>query len=103
MYAVISSGGKQYRVEPGATIRVEKLDAEVGQNVKFDEVLAVKTDKEFKVGTPTLSGASVSGTVVNQGRADKIIVFKFKRKKQYKKTTGHRQDFTAVKIADIVA
>ncbi len=101
MYAVISSGGKQYRVEPGRTIHVEKLDVEVGQNVKFDEVLAVKTDTQFKVGTPTVSGASVSGTVVNHGRGDKIVVFKFKRKKQYKKTTGHRQDYTAVKIAEI--
>jgi large subunit ribosomal protein L21 len=103
MYAVISSGGKQYRVQPGETIRVEKLDAAVGQNVKFDEVLAVKTDTDFKVGTPVVAGASVNGTVVNHGRADKIIVFKFKRKKQYKKKTGHRQDFTAIKIAEIVA
>jgi large subunit ribosomal protein L21 len=101
MYAVICSGGKQYRVQPGETIRVDKLDAEVGQNVKFDEVLAVKTETDFKVGTPVVAGASVSGTVVDHGRADKIIVFKFKRKKQYKKKTGHRQDFTAVKIADI--
>ncbi|MGB7621683.1 MAG: 50S ribosomal protein L21 [Terriglobia bacterium] len=101
MYAVISSGGKQYRVQPGETIRIDKLDAEVGQNVKFDEVLAVKTETDFKVGTPVVAGASVSGTVVDHGRADKIIVFKFKRKKQYKKKTGHRQDFTAVKIADI--
>lgn len=103
MYAVISSGGKQYRVQPGDTVHIEKLEATVGQNVKFDEILAVKTDKEFKVGTPTVSGASVTGTVVDQGRAKKIIVFKFKRKKQYKKTTGHRQNFTAVKIAQIVA
>jgi large subunit ribosomal protein L21 len=101
MYAVICSGGKQYRVQPGETIRVDKLDAEVGQNVKFDEVLAVKTETDFKVGTPVVAGASVSGTVVDHGRADKIIVFRFKRKKQYKKKTGHRQDFTAVKIADI--
>ncbi|MFI5176077.1 MAG: 50S ribosomal protein L21 [Terriglobia bacterium] len=101
MYAVICSGGKQYRVQPGETIRVDKLDVEVGQNVKFDEVLAVKTETDFKVGTPVVAGASVSGTVVDHGRADKIIVFKFKRKKQYKKKTGHRQDFTAVKIADI--
>ncbi len=103
MYAVISSGGKQYRVEPGETIEVEKLDAKVGQDVKFNEVLAVKTEKEFKVGTPTVAGASVSGTVVEQGRGDKIIVFRYKRKKQYKKTTGHRQALTSVKIAEIVA
>lgn len=103
MYAVISSGGKQYRVEPGATIEVEKLDAEVGQNVKFPEVLAVKTDKEFKIGTPHVGGASVNGTVVKHGRGDKVIVFKFKRKKQYKKTTGFRKDYTAVKIGEIVA
>lgn len=103
MYAVISSGGKQYRVEPGETIHIEKLDVEVGQNVRFAEVLAVKTDTEFRVGTPTVAGASVSGTVVDQGRGEKIIVFKFKRKKQYKKTTGHRQSLTAVKIAEIIA
>jgi large subunit ribosomal protein L21 len=103
MYAVISSGGKQYRVQPGETIQVERLEAEVGQNVKFDEVLAVKTDTDFKVGTPWVAGASVSGKVVNHGRGEKIIVFRFKRKKQYKKTTGHRQDFTAIKIGEIVA
>ncbi|MBZ5535333.1 MAG: 50S ribosomal protein L21 [Acidobacteriia bacterium] len=103
MYAVISSGGKQYRVQPGETIHVERLDAEVGQNVKFDEVLAVKTDTDFRVGTPLVAGASVNGKVVDHGRGDKIIVFRFKRKKQYKKTTGHRQGFTAVKIAEIVA
>jgi large subunit ribosomal protein L21 len=102
MYAVISSGGKQYRVQPGETVRIDKLDAEVGQNVKFDEVLAVKTDTDFKVGAPWVTGASVSGKVVDHGRGDKIIVFRFKRKKQYKKKTGHRQDFTAVKIAEIV-
>ena len=102
MYAVISSGGKQYRVQPGETIHVERLEVEVGQNVKFDEVLAIKTDTDFKVGTPWVAGASVNGTVVNHGRGEKIIVFRFKRKKQYKKTTGHRQDFTAVKIAEIV-
>ncbi|MDD5542391.1 MAG: 50S ribosomal protein L21 [Acidobacteriia bacterium] len=102
MYAVISSGGKQYRVEPGETVRIDLLDVEAGQNVKFDDVLAVSTDKGFKVGTPTVEGASVSGTVVKHGRADKIIVFKFKRKKQYKKTTGHRQGYTAVKIGEIV-
>lgn len=103
MYAVINSGGKQYRVQPGETVRVDKLDAEVGQNVKFEEVLAVQTDKEFKVGTPTVAGASVKATVLDHGRADKIIVFKFKRKKQYKKTTGHRQDYTAVKISEILS
>lgn len=102
MYAVISSGGKQYRVQPGETVRVEKLDAAIGQPVKFEEVLAVQTDKEFKVGRPTVAGASVKGTVTRQGRSDKIIVFKFKRKKQYKKTTGHRQDYTAVKISEII-
>ncbi len=103
MYAVISSGGKQYRVEPGETIQVERLDAEVGQNVSFDEVLLIKTDQHCKVGTPRVAGAKVRGTVVEQGRGDKILVFRYKRKKQYKKTTGHRQGFTAVKIAEITA
>jgi large subunit ribosomal protein L21 len=102
MYAVFCSGGKQYKVQPGDTVQLEKLDAQVGQSIKFNEVLAVQTGKEFKVGTPTVAGASVSGTVIEQGRGEKIIVFKFKRKKQYKKKTGHRKDLTSVKIAEIV-
>jgi large subunit ribosomal protein L21 len=102
MYAVFCSGGKQYKAEPGDTVQLDKLDAQVGQSIRFDEVLAVQTGTEFKVGTPTVAGASVSGTVIKQGRGEKIIVFKFKRKKQYKKKTGHRQDLTSVKIAEIV-
>jgi large subunit ribosomal protein L21 len=96
MYAVIRSGGKQYRVTPGDVIKVESLGAAEG-NVHFD-VLAVSNGDKFATGN---SGAKVTGEVMNQGRGDKILVFKFKRKKQYKKMIGHRQDFTAVRITEI--
>jgi large subunit ribosomal protein L21 len=98
MYAVIRAGGKQYRVAPGDVIRVEKLSQAGGENVQFDEVLAV-SGSEGELGKP--SSAFVTGQVVEQGRADKILVFHFKRKKQYKKLNGHRQPFTAVKITGI--
>ena len=97
MYAVIRAGGKQYRVAPGDVIRVEKLSPE-GDKVQFDEVLAV-SGKEGELGKP--SKAFVSGEVVEQGRADKVLVFHYKRKKQYKKLNGHRQPYTAVKITGI--
>ncbi len=103
MYAVIETGGKQYRVAPGDTIVVEKLAGEAGAAVEFDKVLAIgKDDGELVVGKD-VAGAKVTGSIAGQDRADKIIVFKFKRKKQYKRTIGHRQDQTAVKIAEIVA
>ncbi|MBI4891892.1 MAG: 50S ribosomal protein L21 [Acidobacteria bacterium] len=103
MYAVIETGGKQYRVTPGDTIVVEKLAGEAGAAVEFDKVLAIgKDDGELVVGKD-VAGAKVKGSIAGQDRADKIIVFKFKRKKQYKRTIGHRQDQTAVKIAEIVA
>jgi large subunit ribosomal protein L21 len=103
MYAVIETGGKQYRVTPGDTIVVEKLAGEAGSAVEFDKVLAIgKDDGELVVGKD-VSGAKVKGSIEGQDRADKIIVFKFKRKKQYKRTIGHRQNLTRVKIAEIVA
>lgn len=103
MYAVIESGGKQYRVAPGETVAVEKLAGEVGAEVEFSKVLAVGTDAgELKAG-PEVAGAKVKGTITEHGRGDKVIVFKFKRKKQYRRTQGHRQDFTAVKVSEILA
>jgi large subunit ribosomal protein L21 len=98
MYAVIRAGGKQYRVAPGDVIKIEKLSQAGGENVQFDEVLAV-SGSEGEVGKP--SSAFVTGQVIEQGRADKILVFHYKRKKQYKKLNGHRQPFTAVKITGI--
>ena len=97
MHAIIETGGKQYRVAPGDVIRVEKLAGEIGSEVE----LAVKA--AFKEGGELVSGGNVKGTIVGDGRGDKILVFKFKRKKQYKKTIGHRQSFTEVKVGDIVA
>jgi len=101
MYAVIRAGGKQYRVAPGDVVKVEKLPAGRGETVQFDEVLAVSGD-DGKVGAgKEAKDAKVSGQVVEEGRADKILVFHFKRKKQYKKIQGHRQPYTAVRITEI--
>jgi large subunit ribosomal protein L21 len=103
MYAVIETGGKQYRVAPGATIVVETLAGEAGTAVEFDKVLAVGKDGgELLVGSEAAS-AKVKGTIAGHERADKILVFKFKRKKQYKRTIGHRQNHTRVTIAEILA
>jgi len=98
MYAVIRAGGKQYRVAPGDVIQVEKLAQAGGENVQFDEVLAV-SGAEGELSRP--SKAFVTGQVVEQGRGDKLLVFHYKRKKQYKKLNGHRQPYTAVKIIGI--
>ena len=97
MHAIVESGGKQYRVAPGDVIRVEKIEGDVGSEI----ALPAKT--AFGEGGAIVSGATVKGTIVANGRGDKIIVFKFKRKKQYKKTIGHRQSFTDVKVGDISA
>lgn len=102
MYAVIETGGKQYRVSPGDVIEVEKLDGEAGSPVEFDKVLAVSDGSDFRTGGDTAS-ARVRGTIKSQFRGDKVIVFKFKRKKQYKRTIGHRQNLTAVAISEILA
>lgn len=98
MYAVIETGGKQYRVQEGDVITVEKLKAEAGDKITFDRVLAVNDGKELKVGTPVVSGVSVSGTVVENGKGKKVIIFKYKAKKDYRKKQGHRQPYTMVKI-----
>ena len=101
MYAVIETGGKQYRVTPGESIEVETLAGDVGAEVEFDRVVAVIDGDSVKAGS-ALSAARVKGTIAAQGRGDKTIVFKFKRKKQYKRTIGHRQDYTQIRISDIV-
>src|SRR5688572_24890657 len=103
MYAVIQTGGKQYRVEPGQTVKVEKLAGDEGAQVTFDEVLLVSSGDgaNVNIGKPTLTGAKVTGQIVEQGRAEKLIVFKFRRRKNYVRRNGHRQDYTAVKIAEI--
>ena len=101
MYAVVRSGGKQYRVSPGGSVRVEKLAGEVGSKVTLDEVLMVGGEGDVKIGTPTVDGASVSGTITAQGRGDKIRVFKMKRRKGYRRTQGHRQDYTEILVDGI--
>ena len=101
-YAIIRSGGKQFRVAEGQTVRVPSIDAEAGQTVELEAlVIGGGEGGETRVGTPSIDGARVTGTVVEHGRGEKIIVFKKKRRKQYKRTRGHRQDFTAVKIDSI--
>jgi large subunit ribosomal protein L21 len=101
-YAIIRSGGKQFRVQSGDVVRVPSLaDKKEGDAVEFGEVLATGDDNGVTIGAPLIDGAKVTGTVVTQGRAPKIIVFKFKRRKQYKKIKGHRQGFTAVKIDSV--
>jgi large subunit ribosomal protein L21 len=103
MYAVIRTGGKQYRVEQGAQLRVETLAAEVGAPVSFGDVLMVGEGDTVKLGTPTLQGAQVKATVVGHGRGDKIKIFKLRRRKHYQKHQGHRQNFTEIRIDEIVA
>ena len=102
MYAVIRTGGKQYRVAEGDRIRVEKLPGDVGAELTFDEVLMVGGDK-VAVGTPLVSGASVKATILAQDRAKKIIVFKYKRRKGYRKKYGHRQPYTELQITGVTA
>lgn len=103
MYAIIRSGGKQYRVQEGDSVNLERLEGDEGTTVTFDDVLAVGEGKELKLGKPLVEGAKVEGEIVIQGRARKIIVFKFKRRKNYKRKKGHRQYFTRVKITSISA
>ena len=102
-YAVIKTGGKQYRVQQGDVLRVELLDAEEGANVSFDQVLLVGSGDAVNVGVPTVAGATVSATVRRHGRADKIRIIKLRRRKLHKKQMGHRQHFTEVEITGINA
>jgi large subunit ribosomal protein L21 len=103
VYAIVRACGRQYRVETGATIYVERLDTPVGEKVTLGEVLLVGGEGETRVGTPRVDTASVIGTVVDQGRDRKVRVFKFKKRKHYRRTKGHRQSFTAVRIDAINA
>jgi large subunit ribosomal protein L21 len=96
MHAIIETGGKQYRVAPGDVIRIEKLAGDVGSEIELPAMAS------FKEGGELVTGGTVKGTILKNGRSDKVIVFKFKRKKQYKKTIGHRQSFTEVKVGDIL-
>ena len=101
MYAVIMTGGKQYRVSEGDVVRIEKLMAEVDAPVEFKEVLLVKTDEKTYIGNPLVEGASVEGLLRAQEKADKVLVFKYKKKKQYRRTRGHRQRYSEVRIEKI--
>jgi large subunit ribosomal protein L21 len=101
MYAILKTGGKQYRVTEGDVISVEKLNVASGEKIVFDEILVVSKDGELQVGAPVVAGAKVEGTVVQQGKEKKVIVFKYKPKKDYRKKQGHRQPFTRVKIESI--
>jgi len=101
LYAIVETGGKQYRVQNGDILNVEKLPAEVGETVTLDRVLAVKKDGELKVGKPYVEGATVTARVVKHGKGKKIIVFKYKPKKNYRRKQGHRQPFTQLVIEAI--
>jgi len=103
MYAVIKTGGKQYRVEAGGQLRVESLAAEVGAPVSFGEVLMIGEGEAVRLGAPTLPGAQVKATVVGHGRGDKVKIFKLRRRKHFQKHQGHRQNYTEVRIDEIVA
>jgi len=100
MYAVVRTGGKQHRVAPGDSIRVEKLDGEVGDEITLEEVL-LTGGEAVRVGTPLVDGAKVVGTITDQGRGDKIVVFKLKRRKNYRRKQGHRQSYTEIRIDKI--
>jgi large subunit ribosomal protein L21 len=102
MYAVIDVGGRQLRVSPEEVVRVPRMRAEVGATVIFDRVYALRNDGDFRVGSPSLEGAKVTATVVSHGKADKELIFKYKRRKFYRRKRGHRQPFTEVKISQIV-
>ncbi len=102
MYAVISTGGKQYRVSEGSVLRIEKLEAEVGANVEFDKVLMVGQGDQVKLGAPLLDGGKVTATVQSHGKGDKKVIVKFRRRKHYLRQGTHRQHFTEVKVTGIV-
>jgi large subunit ribosomal protein L21 len=101
--AIVRTGGKQYRIEPGALVRVEKLELEVGSKIEIADVLLVGTGGDTRVGTPLIAGAKVVGTVTAQGKHPKVIVYKFRRRKNYRRKRGHRQPYTEIKIESIEA
>ena len=103
MYAVIKTGGKQYRVTEGQTLKVEKLDAEAGSNIELDQVLMVADGENVKIGAPFVDGGKVTATVEAHGRGDKVTIIKFRRRKHHRKQMGHRQHYTAIKITGISA
>lgn len=102
MYAVLKTGGKQYRVEEGDIIKIEKVEGEVGQSVELEEVLLIGNSQEAKIGQPLVPDAKVLADIIDQGKSKKIIVFKSKRRKGYRKKQGHRQLFTSIKINKII-
>ncbi len=103
MYAVIKTGGKQYRVAAGHKLKIEQIPADIGQEITLDQVLSVGEGEELKIGTPFVTGATVQATVLAQGRHDKIKVFKMRRRKGYRRTQGHRQNYTEVRIDAVTA
>ena len=102
MYAVIKTGGKQYRVAPGEKIRIEQIPADVGSQITLDQVLMVGEGESVKVGNPLVTGATVTATVVSHGRGDKVRIFKMRRRKHYQRTQGHRQNYTEIRVDKIV-
>jgi large subunit ribosomal protein L21 len=100
-YAIIRTGGKQFRVEPGKTYKLPSLPGEAGSSIEFNDVLVGADGDNIKTGVPSIDGAKVTGEIVRHGRGDKIVVFKFKRRKNYARKQGHRQGFTEVRIGDI--
>lgn len=103
MYAVVKTGGKQYRVSAGETLRVEQIPADIGAEIQLDQVLMVADGEAIKLGTPLVSGASVKARVLAHGRGDKVQIFKLRRRKHYRKTQGHRQDYTEIEILGIAS
>ncbi len=102
MYAVIATGGKQYKVSEGDILRVEKIPGDVGQSVSLDKVLMLANGEDIQIGKPVIENAAVNASIVEQGKNKKVLVFKYKRRKRYRRTQGHRQMFTAIKIENIV-
>jgi large subunit ribosomal protein L21 len=103
MYAVIKTGGKQYRIATGEKLKIEQIPADIGQEITLDQVLSVGEGDQLKVGTPLVAGAVVKATVLAQGRHDKVTIFKMRRRKHYQKNQGHRQNYTEILIGDIAA
>jgi large subunit ribosomal protein L21 len=101
MYAIFRSGGRQYEARPGHTVKVEKISGEVGQNVTLDEVLVFSDGEQLQVGRPLVEGVKVNATIVEQGRMRKVVIFKHKRRKDYRKKQGHRQTYTAMRVESI--
>ena len=101
MYAVIKTGGKQYRVVSGEKLKIEQIAAEIGAEIVLDQVLMVADGEKVALGTPLVAGASVTAKVVSQGRSDKVRIFKLRRRKHYRKSQGHRQNYTEIEILDI--